>query len=179
MVVVQEISYSVARGIFLDQGLNLRLLNWQLDFFCPSELPGKPESIGLTTGPPGKSHMIWCLLFCCCLSTLFLGSVLSAVNNLIHCFWHCIGFHGKHPSRFAYLFPISTNSARKSSYVAPCKPVHEFFWDVYTGMEFLNHEIYENLISLSTSRSFIPEVWSSFHSWCIRMCYTLKADRCF
>ena len=26
MVVVQEISYSVARGIFLDQGLNLRLL---------------------------------------------------------------------------------------------------------------------------------------------------------
>ena len=33
IVVVQELSYFVARGIFLDQGLNLRLLNWQLDFF--------------------------------------------------------------------------------------------------------------------------------------------------
>lgn len=45
---------------------------------------------------------------------------------------------------FAYLFPTSTTSAKKSSYVAPCKPVHEFLWDIYTGMEFLNHEIYEN-----------------------------------
>ena len=53
---------------------------------------------------------------------------------------------------------VDKKGARKSSYVAPCKPVHEFFWDIYTGMEFLNHEIYENLVSLSTSRSFIQKV---------------------
>ena len=40
IVVVHEISYSVARGIFLDQGLNLRLLYWQLDFFFPVSYQG-------------------------------------------------------------------------------------------------------------------------------------------
>ena len=39
-VVVQELSYFVARGIFLDQGLNLHLLNWQLDFFFPLSYQG-------------------------------------------------------------------------------------------------------------------------------------------
>ena len=73
-------------------------------------------------------------------------------------FDNCIGFHGKRPSYFAYLFPTSTTSAKKSSYVAPCKLVHEFLWDIYTGMEFLNNEIYENLVLGSTSRSFFQKV---------------------
>ena len=42
IVVVRGLSCSKACGIFLDQGLNLCLLQWQVDSFT-TEPPGKPQ----------------------------------------------------------------------------------------------------------------------------------------
>ena len=42
VVVAHELRYSMARGIFLDQGLNLRLLRWQSDSL-PLSHQGSPH----------------------------------------------------------------------------------------------------------------------------------------